>query len=339
MKVCGHVAMLSRQELASAKAGIKSPIESTEAKLVRIPRPSQDLVDQLTDRALMEAARSGPADILEDETLCWLADVQARAADQPGGGKHSVLAREIFGDMQENMRRPTEAEISAMAGRIAHARLMTFAQEQEVRSMLRDIADTLFGPEAKPTGTVQLPPSAVSLSPLPAYTSTPSSSMSPALRPNLAKRPTQEELHMLAASVVQSRPGQEADAHAALQLMTDLLFGTQPGAVVAGGLAACVVMPTPRTLDAITRRVVQRTGSSEREDNVRQMLTSLMQQLFGPSAPVPSSSSNELHTARSSVRSRSNASDHFADYTEVVNQEVQSVLFELCLALFHPDTP
>jgi len=61
-----------------------------------------------------------------------------------------ALTQELLGDMQARMRRPTEAEVSAMAGRIASTRKMSHAQEMQVRQMLRDIANALFGDEEPP---------------------------------------------------------------------------------------------------------------------------------------------------------------------------------------------
>jgi hypothetical protein len=82
------------------------------------------------------------------------------------------LTQELLGSMQAQIRRPTESELSAMAGRIATSKRMTQSQEVEIREMLRGIANALFGngdtthqPSAsssppKPPGLQQRPHSA-----------------------------------------------------------------------------------------------------------------------------------------------------------------------------------
>eukprot|EP00930_Biecheleria_cincta_P010396 TRINITY_DN11249_c0_g1_i2.p1 TRINITY_DN11249_c0_g1~~TRINITY_DN11249_c0_g1_i2.p1 ORF type:complete len:2635 (+),score=690.02 TRINITY_DN11249_c0_g1_i2:601-7905(+) len=57
----------------------------------------------------------------------------------------AALTQELLGNMQAQIRRPTEAELSAMAGRVAAAKRMTHSQEVEIREMLRGIANALFG--------------------------------------------------------------------------------------------------------------------------------------------------------------------------------------------------
>eukprot|EP00931_Biecheleriopsis_adriatica_P109011 TRINITY_DN8327_c0_g5_i1.p1 TRINITY_DN8327_c0_g5~~TRINITY_DN8327_c0_g5_i1.p1 ORF type:complete len:2069 (-),score=443.97 TRINITY_DN8327_c0_g5_i1:251-6457(-) len=69
--------------------------------------------------------------------------------------EQELLSQQLLGSIQQASRRPTEAEISAMAGRIATAKRMTNEQELQVRGMLKDIANALFGEESSHTQAAQ----------------------------------------------------------------------------------------------------------------------------------------------------------------------------------------
>jgi len=75
------------------------------------------------------------------------APIPESASSSQGG-----LSQELLNNFA---KKPSEAELMAMAGRIATTRRMTIQEEIQVRNMLRDIADALFGAEetlATPAG-------------------------------------------------------------------------------------------------------------------------------------------------------------------------------------------
>jgi len=73
-----------------------------------------------------------------------LASIQRSMPEQTTASVPGSLAEELLSGLQGAMHRPSEAELSAMAGRIATAKRMTHMQEMQVRGMLREIADALF---------------------------------------------------------------------------------------------------------------------------------------------------------------------------------------------------
>eukprot|EP00930_Biecheleria_cincta_P027346 TRINITY_DN1921_c0_g1_i1.p1 TRINITY_DN1921_c0_g1~~TRINITY_DN1921_c0_g1_i1.p1 ORF type:complete len:1655 (-),score=516.28 TRINITY_DN1921_c0_g1_i1:5-4474(-) len=70
------------------------------------------------------------------------APIQEPASSSQGG-----LSQELLGGMNSFAKKPSEAELMAMAGRIATAKRMPIQEEIQVRNMLRDIANALFGAE------------------------------------------------------------------------------------------------------------------------------------------------------------------------------------------------
>lgn len=171
------------------------------------------------------------------------------------------------------------------------------------------------------------------------------------------RRPDSQELQHMARTIG-NRCGadQVGPAHAMLQLMTDVLFGSDPNTVLrAPVLPPDVQRPSPRTLEAITQRIVSRSGNSAREEGIREMLMQLTDTIFGTTPQSKagsvsglslrshqSSSSkqqagnddpvgSQLCTARSSIRSTSTTSE---EVKREVNQEVRGMLMELCGELF-----
>jgi len=84
------------------------------------------------------------------------AEDEAATVFKAGAPQHQALRQELEGSLDQQLRRPTEAEISAMAGRIASSKRMDMAQEQQVRLMLQDIANSMsFSAEAaRPTASL-----------------------------------------------------------------------------------------------------------------------------------------------------------------------------------------
>mmetsp|Transcript_33684 Transcript_33684/g.104958 ORF Transcript_33684/g.104958 Transcript_33684/m.104958 type:complete len:239 (+) Transcript_33684:2-718(+) len=238
-----------------------------------------------------------------------------------------------------------------MAARIAQVRMLTDAQFQQVRCMLQDIASTLFGPA--PSGSQQ---STTFVQPSLPPVVPGAAALAAGQRP--AHRPSPEELKRMAESVGQRYGGgQSAEAQAMLQMMSDVLFGADPAAAgtPSRALPAGVPRPSPRTLEAITQRVIARTGGSANEAAVRQMLAELTQALFGPTVafqePSSDNAPSQLCTARSSVRSRSSASQESryvwprnqapsaAAARPEIQQEVHGLMTELCGVLFEAESP
>ncbi|CAE8721005.1 unnamed protein product [Polarella glacialis] len=73
------------------------------------------------------------------------AEDEAATVFKAGAPQHQALRQELEGSLDQQLRRPTEAAWSAMAGRIALSKRMDMAQEQQVRLMLQDIANSMFG--------------------------------------------------------------------------------------------------------------------------------------------------------------------------------------------------
>lgn len=252
---------------------------------------------------------------------------EAEAARQSQAS--SAAMEQLLGNLRPKgeMKPPSEAEIEAMVARIAAARQMSDAQATNVRSMLVDLSKTLFGAEVE-APEPKTPISASSVE-----------SVGASLR-----RPTSTELNAVAEKTGIS---QVPAAQAMLQLMTDVLFGDEASSSSATrqveGLAAGAARPTADTLEAITKRVVARTGDKSQEQQVRTMLLSLTDAIFAGgmdarslshSASGTGSGSSELNTARSSVRSGSDTSEQFK---EDINVEVHGLLTELCGTLFTSD--
>lgn len=144
-------------------------------------------------------------------------------------------------------------------------------------------------------------------------------------------RPSALELQEMAEAIGE-RCGEDQvePASAMLQLMTDVLFGADQRAQDRSVVALSYVRrPTPRTLEAIAQRVVQRTGSVEKSEAIRELLFQLTDSVFGR----VDQDDAVLYTARSSVRSQSTTSE---EVKEEVNSEVRGILTELCGVLFTP---
>jgi len=334
MKVCGYDATLSREELIqtreAAAAGGRHPTPPPGSlKLVTIPKPSPEVVEQLTARVLTGRSNGSSAsnsEVAEEVALGWLMDMQSpkSAAGSTSGTPvaKGALAQEMLQRLgvepgAGQLRRPTEEEITSMAARIAQVRVLTDAQFEQVRFMLRDIAGTLFG--STPSASQQ-PPAAASSARPPAVP----------VGQGPARQPTPEELQRMAQSL-----------------------GPDPS--FRRLLASGIPRPSPRTLEAITQRVIARTGGAAQEGAVRQMLAELTQAFFEPgqSAVTAEQSSehvpSQLCTARSSVRSRSSASqEHSWPRSQAtaaaapqpeVQQEVHGLMTELCGVLFEAESP
>lgn len=217
-----------------------------------------------------------------------------------------------------------------MATRIAMNRGMAAGQEEEVKRMLLGLADTLFGGSdaQEPLYRTQL------------------ASM---VQTSAVRRPASPELRRMADAIGQRcGEAQQQQAEAMLRLMTDIMFGPsdvqRQGGAERMGLAA-VPRPSPRTLEAISRRVVARTGASgaAQEAAVQVMLQDITSAIFGPlgtnqnrrtpgiAEQVGEQVTSQLCTARSSVRSRSTTS---TDMRREVNLEIRGLLTDLCGVLF-----
>jgi len=114
-------------------------------------------------------------------------------------------------------------------------------------------------------------------------------------------------------------------AMATLSVMTDALFG--PDSDPRGRrmqMPSHVQRPSPRTLDAITQKVISKTGSVEKSDAVKALVFQLTDSVFGAGQDYP--------TARSSVRSMESSTSSVMK--REVNREVRYVLTEMCNVLF-----
>lgn len=100
------------------------------------------------------------------------------------------------------------------------------------------------------------------------------------------RRPGPVEIKQMARAIGQ-RYGedQEEAAQNMITMMTDVLFGCEDPRVSKQMVSVSASQPSPRTIQSITQRVVQRTGSRIKEEAVRQMLTLLTQALFVQSTP------------------------------------------------------
>lgn len=139
------------------------------------------------------------------------------------------------------------------------------------------------------------------------------------------KRPDAGEIQDMAASVGERCGADQESAMAMLGVMTDVLFGADPRAQSRSILPANMQRPSPRTLDDISDRVIQRTGT-DKADDMRQLILKVTNSMFGPAA------GEEPPTARSSVRSRSTTS---AATRQEVNLEVRDLCMELCGEIFN----
>ncbi|CAE8702726.1 unnamed protein product, partial [Polarella glacialis] len=113
------------------KKEAESGLQDALSRLTRVLNMGAD--------ALMDTERSSSS------TASWKRPLGASRHAPLIAEEEPDLRRELEGGMQQHLRRPTEAEISAMAGRIASAKRLDVAQEQQVRVMLRDIAESMFG--------------------------------------------------------------------------------------------------------------------------------------------------------------------------------------------------
>jgi len=258
-------------------------------------------------------------------------------------GASESVRRQVLAELGGNMQRPSDADVIAMAARIAHVRQLSSEQQDQVREMLQDIADTLFGPkvrtarsEAEKSG-----PEEVATSPIAAL----------AGRPGTARRPTEEEVDFMARAVGQrcGKTEQVLAAQAMLHLMSDIFFGRTDGQAssIAEQIAQDLPRPSPCACEEIVRRVVARTGGTGREDTIRQMLVSLTEALFGPAEADDDGYISSLHTARDSICSQSSSARVGNWEVEIpepsqssqppqlgTNGEVCGLFLELCSTLF-----
>eukprot|EP00933_Yihiella_yeosuensis_P003154 TRINITY_DN10562_c0_g2_i1.p1 TRINITY_DN10562_c0_g2~~TRINITY_DN10562_c0_g2_i1.p1 ORF type:complete len:2147 (-),score=751.30 TRINITY_DN10562_c0_g2_i1:92-6532(-) len=156
MKVFNFPAYGSRKALAKAKAEREASSSSSHAAPREAPvspyllqRPGEEELDQLTGIILTGRSEG------KDSALGHLMDMrgdsskaQASAAPAQQAPSASTLTQELlesgFNTFSDQLRKPSDTEISAMAGRIASSKQMTRAQEMQVRKMLKDIAEALF---------------------------------------------------------------------------------------------------------------------------------------------------------------------------------------------------
>lgn len=136
------------------------------------------------------------------------------------------------------------------------------------------------------------------------------------------RRPDAQEIQEMAEDIG-DRCGvdQVQPAMAMLGVMTDVLFGARSNGTSV--VPSHVQRPTPRTLEAITERVIQRTSNTDQADAIRELVMKLTNSVFGVA--------EELPTARSSVRSQSTTSEQVK---QEVNLEARGLLTELCGELF-----
>jgi hypothetical protein len=166
---------------------------------------------------------------------------------------------------------------------------------------------------------------------MPARTAPPMRAPTPAgiIASGTATRPSGYELERMAEDIAE-RCGEDQlePATVMLSLMTDVLFGGgDQVALRRNPVLEGVQRPTPRTLEAIAQRVVQRTGNADKDEAVRGLLLQLTNSVFGPSHGTQ----DDLPTARSSVRSQSTSSE---EVKEEVNLEVRYLMTELCGEIF-----
>jgi hypothetical protein len=232
-------------------------------------------------------------------------------------------AQEMFGQFGGS-RRPSDAEIRGMAERIAQTRGMNSEQQQEIELMLMGIADRLF-----PAPAPSVDPSAVPSS-APDYSEPVSAYGAPGV-PG-AHRPSPAQIRQMAEAVC-DRTGEDRiePARGVVQLMSDILFAGPDSGDVESAEAMGLSRPSPRTLEDVTERVVSSCGGAVRRVAVREMLTILVQALFGPGRDDGEGS--QLATARSSVRSQSSM---VSESREETGHMVESLITELSGELLAP---
>lgn len=244
------------------------------------------------------------------------------------------MLRELGG---EGMQRPTASEIQAMAARIADMRRMTETQEEQVKGMLIEIADAMFGDMRESSvapSTLQWSGRRESSRGAPSTLFAIPEAASAASEPRIiagARRPSPADIQRMAASIGQRCGEKQVPAvQAMLRVMTEVLFGPEgPGS--AAPQMAEVPRPSPRTCEEIIQRVIERSGGTARHGPVRHMLTGLTEAMFGERV-VAESEYGSLHTARSSRSSAGEAPQ--AEERQVEEHEVYGLLTELCGVLF-----
>jgi len=224
--------------------------------------------------------------------------------------EEETMARQMLAEYGDNSSsRPRSAELKAMASRIAESRNMNEEQEEQVREMLVDLTDRIYG------GGMGQPSS----SGFPKQTGTRG-----LIHGTSTNRPDARELQEIAEAIGERCGADQVEpAMAVLGVMTDVLFG---GSQSRGAVPSYMQRPSPRTLEAITQRVVQRTGNMQKANTINDLAARLTDSVFGGAG------SQDLPTARSSVRSQSTGSD--VEVRPEINLEVRGLLTELCSALF-----
>jgi len=145
------------------------------------------------------------------------------------------------------------------------------------------------------------------------------------------RRPSTPELGQMLKA-----PDQPTAAQTRLQLMTDVLFGTQAGAAASHAAVASLVgvsRPSPQALDGIVQRVVSRSGDKVEEAAVRSTLSELLDGIFGPRyVPMAQLTPSSIGTGRSEIPSDcSNAT-----VRECLGDNAHSMVMSLCEDILAP---
>lgn len=300
-------------------------------RIVRIPRPGDEEIDQLTERVLTGRSGSGGSlisdEVREEAALGWLMEMQEPLLDAA--------------ETAPAMQRPSEGAVDRMV-----ASYQGEAEDREaiVQEMLGEFGGTLFAdgsrdPMASSSSMPQRPTQA-QLDGMSASVAA-SRGMGPeqaaavrrmlgdmtqalfgdasgpptpaAARPAAPfARPSSAEISQMAASVA-ARCGNQELAKSMISTMTDTLFGLQEQDAVAPARSASyrtasrahaggLRRPSPRSLDTIAQRVLRRAGS-QHEAVVRETLVQMTESLFptGASRKERQRSNQSASGAASSV--------------------------------------
>lgn len=293
---------------------------SSGFRMMRIQRPTEQQTEEMTARVFSSRSQSVASSAVH------------------GGGWFMDMESSVSG------RRPSEDELDEMALRVAASRQQPECVG-EVRSLLGGLSESIYGSRqnsARSGATSGLPvaPPAVPLAP--------AASGSHAVP---AGRPRSAQLKRMVAAV-RARCGDAPPEmiEEMLQTMTDKLFGNEgqaaPVLATAYGAPAGVREPSPRSLESIAQRVLERCVGEVEEDVVRELVSELAQQVFGnaKAATLPTQSRqktppmNPLPLAQLHSRQADSPARSDDEPAKALLQDVQGLIGGLGATLF-ADSP